>query len=278
VTPSQAALMLYGVSPPTPKETVALMNQIFVEKEELLEKKYVDILQKIITLYKQYEHEENKTITGKEIDELLKESKDYLDRLKKLMEQIERKAKNKIVVEVYSEVFNLLKKIFGDMSESVIVKKFNNELVKKGFVQSKFSGILNEIVKANVDYKKKKLEKHEVDRARKSGSEIISALTDFIHRKEMIGMQKHEVKIIYNDNGNKKEGRLFVFDEFAYALKADTEVVQKISMQNYQSKDILMSEFKNEFEKQSAAPHKLKLNSALYGALNKIFGKFELIF
>jgi uncharacterized protein (UPF0332 family) len=238
----------------------------------------VDILNKIFSIYKEYEHEENKTITGKEIDELLSQSKEYLARLKKLMEQIERKAKNKIVVEVYSEVFNLLKKIFGEMSESAIIRKFNNELVKKGFVQSKLSAILNEIAKANTDYKKKKLEKHEVDRARKSGSEIIAALTDFIHRKEMIGMQKHEVRIIYNDNGSKKDGRLFVFDEFAYAIKADAEIVQKISMQNYQIKEIMMSEFKNEFEKCAATPHKLKLNSALYGVLNKIFGKFELIF
>jgi len=278
ITPSQAALMLYGVSPPTPKETVALMNQIFVDKEQLLEKKYVDILQKIVSIYKEYEHEENKTITGKEIDDLLKESAEYLTRLKKLMEQIERKAKNKIVIEVYNEVFNLLKKIFGELSESALVKKFNNELVKKGFVQSKLSAILNEIVKANNDYKKKKLEKHEVDRARKSGSEIIAALTDFIHRKEMIGMQKHEIKIFYSENSSRKEGKLFVFDQFAYAIKADDKIVQKINMQNQQIKEILKSEFEDEFAKQTAVPHKLKLDNALYSTLNKIFGKFELIF
>src|SRR3990167_7917988 len=55
LNPSQAALMLYGIPPPTPKETVTLMEDIFVKKEKLLEKKYVDILERIRKYYKDFE-------------------------------------------------------------------------------------------------------------------------------------------------------------------------------------------------------------------------------
>jgi len=278
ITPSQAAIMLYGIAPPTPRETVELMRKIFVEKEQLLEKKYVDILQKIVSIYKEYEYEENKTITGKEIDELLKESAEYLSRLKKLMEQIERKAKNKIVVEVYNNVFDLLKKIFGNLSEKPLMRKFNNELVKKGLVQLKASAILNDIAKANNDYKKKKLEKHEVDRVRKNASELIASLTEFIHRKEMIGMQRHQIKVLYREGNTEKEGKLFVFDNIAFAVMQDSEIVKKIDIIKNEIKEILMPEFEEEFKKYSTMLHRVKISQQFYSTLSKIFGRFELVF
>ena len=57
ITPSQALLMLYGLPPPTPKQVVSEMKNIFVDKEKMLEKKYLDILEEIvIKYYKGYEH------------------------------------------------------------------------------------------------------------------------------------------------------------------------------------------------------------------------------
>ena len=56
LNPSQAALMLYGVSPPTPKETVKLLEEVFVKKEKILEQKYVDTLEKIRVFFKNIEH------------------------------------------------------------------------------------------------------------------------------------------------------------------------------------------------------------------------------
>ena len=46
-TPSQALLMLYGLPPPTPKQIVSEMKRIFVDKEKMLEKRYINILEKI---------------------------------------------------------------------------------------------------------------------------------------------------------------------------------------------------------------------------------------
>src|SRR3989344_808934 len=80
LTPSQAALMLYGVPPPAPRETTELMRQIFVEKEKLLEASYVDILEKNIKIRKDIEHGTKKELNGKEVDELMENASKYLKR------------------------------------------------------------------------------------------------------------------------------------------------------------------------------------------------------
>ena len=92
LNPAQAALMLYGLPPATPKETIQLLDDIFVKKEKMLEKKYVDILEKIRKAYKEVEHGKVTSITGKEIDDLLNSADDYLKRVKELFKQIEEKA------------------------------------------------------------------------------------------------------------------------------------------------------------------------------------------
>ena len=52
LNPAQAALMLYGIPPSTPRETIKLLDEIFVKKEKLLEKKYVTTLEEVFKFYK----------------------------------------------------------------------------------------------------------------------------------------------------------------------------------------------------------------------------------
>lgn len=65
LTPSQAALMMYGVPPPTPKETPDVLTEVFVEKDKLLEKEYVDILKRNIKVRKDMEHGTKKNFQEK---------------------------------------------------------------------------------------------------------------------------------------------------------------------------------------------------------------------
>ena len=81
--------MMYGIPPPTPAETINLLQEIFVDKEKLLEPKYIDTMKKIRTYYKDIEHGKITEVSGKEIDELLKGSDEYLKRIKKLFGEIE---------------------------------------------------------------------------------------------------------------------------------------------------------------------------------------------
>ena len=72
------------------------MKRVFVDKEKMLEKKYIDILEKIVRVYKDFEHEKIKEIKGAELDEMLKGTEDYLERLKNLRTQIEKNAQEKV--------------------------------------------------------------------------------------------------------------------------------------------------------------------------------------
>ena len=90
VTPTQAAIMLYGLPPPTPKETPEVLRDIFVKKEKMLEEEYVQIIERILKIRKDIEHGDKNTATGKEIDVLVDDSKKYLKRMNELFKQIER--------------------------------------------------------------------------------------------------------------------------------------------------------------------------------------------
>src|SRR5690606_11376492 len=50
ITCSQASLMLYGLPPPVPSETVQLLREIFVKKEKLFDDKHVKNLEKILRI------------------------------------------------------------------------------------------------------------------------------------------------------------------------------------------------------------------------------------
>src|SRR3989344_5783381 len=154
---AQAALMLYGIPPTTPKETVAMMEEIFVKKEKLLDQKYVDILEKIRKYYKDVEHNKIKEISGTEIDKLLKETDSYLKGIKELFNAIEKKSQTHKVLDVYDAVIM----ITTDALYSAGLKEANvnqierlakEYLVDTGKMPDKFLRTLKLIIKVKKDY------------------------------------------------------------------------------------------------------------------------------
>ena len=191
-TPSQALLMLYGLPPPTPKHLVADMKKVFVDKEKMLEKRYINILEKIVGIYKDYEHEKIKDISGVEVDKLIKDTEDYLKRLKELREQIEKRTSEKTIEQIYADIFGILKTMFGKKSQSVIIEEFDKTLVKKGKMSPLDLRILKAIVTARADFKKGKLNVHKVDEARKSASILINDLIEYNQRYELMNNKKEK--------------------------------------------------------------------------------------
>ncbi len=185
-TPSQALLMLYGLAPPTPKHIAGDMKRIFVDKEKMLEKRYINILEKVIDIYKDYEHEKIKEISGAEIDKLVKDTEDYLKRLKDLREQIEKRAQEKTIEQIYKDVFTLLKSMFGNKSQDAIITEFENQLVKKAKFAPQHLRILKDIVHARAEFKKGKSDSHKVDQARKNASILINDIIEYNQRCELI--------------------------------------------------------------------------------------------
>src|SRR3989339_2019165 len=185
LTPSQAALMLHGVPPPAPKETATLMREIFVQKENMLEDKYVKTLERVIELRKAIEHGERKDVTGKEIDELLDDSDKYLKRIKRLFTQIDRIKEEDDMVKIYETIVTIIRDVLRmegveKVEDEEVVKLFEDELISQGKIPAKFLRILNEILKAKKDYDEKKLTKVEVDKVQKDSNELIKFLVEHI--------------------------------------------------------------------------------------------------
>ena len=189
-TPSQALLMLYGSPPPVPKHLVAEMQKIFVDKEKMLEKKYINILEKIIGIFKDYEHEKIKEISGTEVDKLVKDTEDYLARLKELREQIEKRSQEKTIEEIYKDVFTLLKAMLGNKSQDALIEDFENQLVKKAKFAPQHLRILKDIVHARAEFKKGKSDAHKVDQARKNASILINDIIEYNQRCDIASKKK----------------------------------------------------------------------------------------
>jgi len=185
ITPSQALLMLYGLPPPTPKQTVQEMREIFVEKEKMLEVKYINILEKIVEKYKEFEHEKLKEIKGTEIDEMIRGTEDYLKRLKELREQIELRTEENTIEQIYKDVFSLLKGMFGNKSQEALIDDFES-LVKKAKFSPQHLRILKDVVNARNEFKKGKSDVHKVDQARKNASILINDIVEYNQRNDII--------------------------------------------------------------------------------------------
>ncbi|PIO04633.1 hypothetical protein COT47_08165, partial [Candidatus Woesearchaeota archaeon CG08_land_8_20_14_0_20_43_7] len=89
LTPSQAALMLYGIPPPAPKETPHLLREIFVKKENCIEEKYIKILDDVIKLRTDLMNGKKKDFTGTEADKLVEDAKTYMKEIGKLFKKLE---------------------------------------------------------------------------------------------------------------------------------------------------------------------------------------------
>ena len=234
ITPSQALLMLYGLPPTNVYETVKEVKRIFVEKEKLLEKKYADILEEIvIKYYKGYEHGNIKEVSGKEVDKLLKDSEDYLKRLKELREALEKRMNEKNFEEIYTNVFKILKNLFGDKPESSLVNDYGREIVNKAKGNPRFLHTLNQLLDTRKRFKTKKApSKYDFERLRRDSVYLIQEIIEYTQRKEMGLLQKTKVIITFKEHGKDKHAELFLLNPVLVYL---VHQHLKIFPRNYQS-------------------------------------------
>jgi predicted nucleotidyltransferase/uncharacterized protein (UPF0332 family) len=270
LTPSQALLMLYGLPPPTPKQTAGKIKSVFVDKEKMLEKKYLKILEKIVGIYKDYEHEKIKEIKGAELDKLLEETDDYLNRLKELRKQIEKRAQEKLIEQISKDLFGLLEAIFGKKSRSVIVSKFEG-LVKEGKFTQQHLRILKDVIKTKTEFKRGKLSAQKVDEARKNAAILTNDLIDYSQRSELMKLEKRRVRIKYKKKGKDSVAELLFCDGAGF-LFADGNV-KKITNKIENSG---MEEVSQYAEKQKSKKS-LDVNPHIFELLKKELGEFEIV-
>jgi uncharacterized protein (UPF0332 family)/predicted nucleotidyltransferase len=280
LTPSQAAIMLYGLPPPTPKETPEVLEEIFVKKEKILEPEYVKILKDNVELRKSIEHGEKKELSGTDLDKYIKNAEKFLKRIRKLFKDIETKYDEKSILHLYDEIVTIIRDVLKmegrEKAQDVeIIKLFEDELISTGKVPAKYLRDLNEIVEAKTKHDKKKLTRNDIETARKGSAGLIRFLIEYMQRKRGKDLEKARVRVKHGET----YGEVILFEDNAFVIHdidAKEQKIEKAKINSDGSLGTLKEATMGEFEKELAVakfPKRVFVKEPLFEDLKKVFGR-----
>ena len=280
LTPTQAAIMLYGLPPPTPKETPEVLRDIFVKREKMLEDEYVQIIERILKMRKDIEHGDKKTATGKEIDVLVEDSKKYLKRMNELFKQIEKLKEEEGIKHNYEGVVTIARDILKlegieKASDTDIIRIFESEIVHKGLIPEKHLRMLKDIVKAKKDYDAKKLNKTEIYQVNKDARELIKFLVEYVQRKRGKELERVKIRVKHGS----KFGEVMLLGKEAYIIHDIDNEVKEISKATVTADGKLTDVKESSLEELEKAiintdmVQKTFIKEALFEQLKQVFGK-----
>ncbi len=84
---AHAALMRKDVVPPTPEHVAEMLDKIYV-RHKLLDKKYVETMNRFYRLSKLITHREIRDIKGAEYEQYYKEADEFIRQMRKLVERV----------------------------------------------------------------------------------------------------------------------------------------------------------------------------------------------
>jgi len=280
LTPSQAALMLYGIPPTTPKETPDQLREIFIKKEKLIKEEDIKILEKVIDIRKDLEHGVKKNISGKDIDELLKGSNEYLKKLNDLFKDIDLMKEKESIVHNYENILNITRDILKlegieKVEDKNIDEIFKSELIDKSKVPDRYLRLLREIIKAKKEYDKGKLTKAEVQKVNKQSNEIIKYLVEYIQRKRGRELEKTKIRVKYG----KKFAEIILLGKKAFIIEdidADEKTINIATISDEGGLDNIKKSSMEELEKELMKveiPAKVFIKEKIFEDLKNLFGK-----
>ncbi|MFT4310651.1 MAG: nucleotidyltransferase domain-containing protein [Candidatus Woesearchaeota archaeon] len=261
LTPSQAVLMMYGITPPTPKETPGVMSEVFVKKEKMMDEKYVKTLEKIVKVRKDLEHGKKTSVTGKEIDELFEEATAYRKGIEELASTIEKRRNEQDIVHIYDTIVSLMREVFKahslDFAKQDEFVVFEKHIIKAGHIPQRYLRSALDIKKTKEDYDKGKLGKVEVEKLRNQSSELIKYLSEYVQRKRAMFIERIKLRIKHGEAYSE----LLVLDNVMYVVQKDSihkvaikqGVLQKATASTQQDVDKALEAFS--FSGFIALPH-----------------------
>jgi len=280
LTPSQAALMLYGVPPPTPKETPDLMREIFVKKEKLLEDEYIQILEKNIQIRKEVEHGTKKELTGKEVDELLENATKFLKRIKKLFKQIEKVKEEESLIQTYENTITILRDILKlegieKAKEPDVLEVFEKSMIDSGKIPHKYLRMLKDVVKAKKDYDSGLLTKTDINKVTKVSKDFHNFLVEYIQRKRGKEIEKAKIRVKHG----KLYGEIILMGKEAFIIHdidAEDKQVSKADISEEGSLKNIRKSSQEELEKalaENKIPERVFIKQPIFQNMREIFGK-----
>ncbi|MBS1266519.1 MAG: hypothetical protein MAG795_00486 [Candidatus Woesearchaeota archaeon] len=280
LTPSQAALMLYGVPPPAPSETADLLRDIFVKKEGLLEEKHVKILDRNIKLRKDVEHGNKKNISGKELDKLKTDADKYLKRIKELFEEIQEIKEEQSVIKIYDRTVTVIRDILRlegveKVDDLEIVERFEDEMVDQGKIPEKYLRKLNRIMKAKKDHDAGKLTKSGIARVKKDSKKLTKFLVEYMQRKRGRELERTKIRV---KHGNKY-GEVLLLGKDAFIIHDidhEEKEITRAKIGKNGGLGTVKGSSLEELEKALAKieiPPKVFIKEQIFEDLKEIFGK-----
>lgn len=268
VTPTQALMMLAGHAPPVPKTIVADVKKEFVDKEKIMSAKELKTLERTVGLYKDYEHGKLKEISGAEIDSLLKDANEYDKAMKAMRTKLERRMVEIGAESLHTEVVTLLEHALGKHSKEELVKQFEKQFIKTGKLAPRLTPSLHKVMELKQKAKNPKFSQHELDDIRRDAEELITKLSEYLQRRDLIKAERSVVKM-------KIENRmveLILTDKVIFAI--DAGKVLKQHNGTFVASDASELDAALKASKDNAP----KLSDATLAAVKKHFGAFEITF
>lgn len=279
-TPAQAAIMMYGRPPPTPKELVGVLRDLFVKgKDKFLKEEDVKKVEYVLKVRKDMEHGDKPDITGAEIDDLYKKSEEFLKTMNALFEKIQSVKDEESVVETYENTVTLVRDVLRaeghDVKEADLIKTFEKELVQAGHVPEKFIRILKDIDNAKADYDKGKLTKSDVKDIQKTGREFFKHMLEYLQRKRGREIERAKIRIKYGE----KLAEVLVLEDGAYIchdIQAQEKRYTKANVKKDgglgKDQDISIEEYEEAIAN-AKPPASVFVKEALFESLKGMFGK-----
>lgn len=280
LTPSQAALMLYGIPPPTPRETPEVLDEIFVKKEKMLEPEYVKILKDNVQLRKDIEHGTKKELTGTELDKYVKNAEKFLERIGKLFKEIETMHDEKSVLVLYDEIMTIIRDVLkmegiDKAQDEEMIKLFEDELISTGKVPARFLRDLNEIMEAKRKHDAKKLDKTDLDKARKGSGALIKFLIEYMQRKRGRELERAKIRVKHGE----KYGEVVMLDKIAFIIHdidAKEQLIEKAKINPDGGLGTREKSNLEEYEKALAEmkfPQRVFIKEPVFEDMKDLFGK-----
>jgi predicted nucleotidyltransferase len=242
VTTSQAAIMLYGLPPPTPKETPSLLREIFVEKEGFLDDDDVDAVEHVLDVRKKLEHGKKQTVTGEEIDELKSMTKAYLDKSRDLFENIQETKNEERFEKVYDDLIEAARSAvraedhdpdsYDSLSDAV-----DDVLVTRGVVPSSVLHDFDEIREAKERYDDNDITKAEINDVIQQCSSLSRTFLEHVQRLRAQETEQSKVRLRYGEDGRAE---ILFLEDYALltAYEGEERTMYKVTVENGAVSDV----------------------------------------
>jgi len=267
LNPSQAILMLKGYNPTTPKETIQMFEDVLLKKEKIITKRDLNILSDIVKMYKGIEHDKNMIVKGSDVDKMLVDTEYYLEKIKKIFDEITKTKTTESFMILYSDLINELKKIenLNSNNDEKLLNEFSTKFIKTSKVPGFIINSIKSIKKAKKDYDLKKISITEINKVVK---EIKVFLT------ELKTLQNDELKVLTNNlkklnflDENSNVYELFNYEEKTYIFSLNKNQIYKMTKNSLIREKKALTEFSN-LEKFSH----IELTEELFNIIKKGLG------